>query len=88
MRTVGKSLVEIGFAVKEERPIFVKIGMDYEATSNVHVQATDKQWTPILDLLTQYKLIVAAWRQILGDLIPFINKMMNLTSTFICSRYF
>ena len=67
MRTVGKSLVEIGFAVKEERPIFVKIGMDYEAMSISQVQATDIQWTPVLDLLTEYKAIVAGWRQILGD---------------------
>ena len=72
MRTVGKSLVEIGFAVKEERPIFVKIGMDYEAMSISQVQATDTQWTPVIDLLTEYKAIVAGWRQILGDLILII----------------
>ena len=67
MRTVGKSLVEIGFAVKEERPIFVKIGMDFEAMSISQAQATDIEWTPVIDLLTEYKAIVAGWKQILGD---------------------
>ena len=63
---MGKSLVEIGFAVKEERPIFVKIGMDFEAMSKSQVQATEIQWTPILDLLTEYKGTVSGWRQLLG----------------------
>ena len=67
MRTVGKSLVEIGFAVKEERPIFVKIGMDFEAMSISQAQATDIEWTPVLDLLTEYKAIVGGWKQILGN---------------------
>ena len=66
MQTIGKSFVETGFAVKEEKPIFVKIGMNYESGSNLWTQETTKQWTPILEKMTEFRIMVNSWKHILG----------------------
>ena len=47
MQTVGQAFCELGFAIKEEKPIFVKIGMNFENVSKLGHAHSNKEWRPV-----------------------------------------
>ena len=66
MQTVGQAFCELGFAIKEEKPIFVKIGMNFENVSKLGHAHNTKEWRPIHELFIEYKGLVDNWRKLLG----------------------
>ena len=60
------------FFLQEDRPIFVKIGMNYEATSKLWNDHTAEEWKPIYDLLLAYRSLISGWLQLIGfiSLVP------------------
>ena len=70
MQTVGQAFCELGFAIKEEKPIFVKIGMNFENVSKLGHAHSNKEWRPIQELFIEYKGLVDHWRKLLGRLQP------------------
>ena len=60
------------FCSQEDRPIFVKIGMNYEATSKLWNDHTVEEWKPIYDLLLAYRSLISGWLQLIGfiSLVP------------------
>ena len=60
------------FFLQEDRPIFVKIGMNYEATSKLWNDHTVEEWKPIYDLLLAYRSLISGWLQLIGfiSLVP------------------
>ena len=54
------------FCSQEDRPIFVKIGMNYEATSKLWNDHTVEEWKPIYDLLLAYRSLISGWLQLIG----------------------
>ena len=56
MRTFGKALVQVGFAAREEKPVFVKMGMCFDELSNLWEAQTSKDWEPFHRVLYEYKV--------------------------------
>ena len=52
--------------LQEDRPIFVKIGMNYEATSKLWNDHTVEEWKPVYDLLLAYRSLISGWLQLIG----------------------
>ena len=55
-RSFGKALVQVGFAAREEKPIFVKIGMCFDEISNLWESQSSKDWEPFHRILYEYKV--------------------------------
>ena len=58
MRTFGKALVQVGFAAREEKPVFVKMGMCFDELSNLWEVQTSKDWEPFHRVLYEYKVAI------------------------------
>ena len=56
MRTLGKALVQVGFAAREEKPVFVKMGMCFDEISNLWEAQSSKDWEPFHRVLYEYKV--------------------------------
>ena len=66
MRTFGKALVQLGFAAREEKPVFVKMGMCFDEISNLWEAQSSKDWEPFHRVLYEYKALVSNWNNCLG----------------------
>merc|ERR1719219_3077539 len=64
-RSFGKGLVQVGFAAREEKPIFVKIGMCFDELSNLWEAQSSKDWEPFHRVLYEYKVLVSNWNNCL-----------------------
>ena len=68
MKDVGQAFCEMGFAIKEERPIFVKIGMNYDASVRLWNSHIIEEWQPIFELLLEYRALLKGWHSLIGKI--------------------
>merc|ERR550517_2326639 len=66
LRTLGKALVQVGFAAREKN--FVRIGMCYDELSNLWLSQFSKEWEPFHRVLVEYKVLVSKWSNCLETL--------------------
>lgn len=66
MKNIGQAFCEMGFAIKEERPIFVKIGMNYDVSCRLWNSHVNEEWQPLFDLLLEYRALLTGWHSLLG----------------------
>jgi len=67
LQTVGQAFCELGFAIKEDKPIFVKIGMNFENVSKLGHAHNIKEWKPVQELFIEYKGLVDSWRKLMAN---------------------
>ena len=66
MKNIGQAFCEMGFAIKEERPIFVKIGMNYDVSCKLWNSHTKEEWQPLFELLLEYRALLTGWQSLVG----------------------
>ena len=76
MKDVGQAFCEMGFAIKEERPIFVKIGMNYDVSVRLWNSHIIEEWQPIFELLLEYRALLKGWHGLIGKIIQ-KNQLMD-----------
>ena len=80
---MGQAFCELGFAIKEEKPIFVKIGMNFENVSKLGHAHNIKEWKPVQELFIEYKGLVDSWRKLMGKIQTFSDFNKTIESN-IC----
>ena len=80
MKDVGQAFCEMGFAIKEERPIFVKIGMNYDVSVRLWNSHIIEEWQPIFELLLEYRALLKGWHGLIGKI---IQKKINYNGYFL-----